>query len=357
MRSESLHAPGRAPRRAVVLMVCTLVVVLVASITAPPPVQAAPGDGSISGTVFRNGAPDSNGRSYVSAINEAGRPIESGRIDVDGTYTISNLPPGIYVVELADSVLNNRFRYHPGVARPEDAVPVDVATGAEVTGIDIAMRDTATITGTVTGANGLAMGDVIVAAYEHPATDTSRFARTDSNGNYSIVVPAVPTVVSFSAGPLSQGYNSGTGFDDATPIAAAALDVITGVDAVLPTGGLTGTLTDAGVGLADTSVTVRSSVHGQASFQTDSTGNFNAPLLPAGDYTIRVRHTGRCQHRHVRAVRHRRHHREPRSRSRASARIDQRYGLEQRATSRSVAGQLRAALQERLPRRRDEHRW
>lgn len=224
----------------------------------------------------------------------------------EGTFHVEGLSADTYVVHLqpgAGSVLAPEFYADQAVF--EEATPVLVAQGVDVTGIDAQLTVGATISGTVTGPLGDPLADVEVYAtsepefYEGFSAEASRLylsprrAVTDHLGRYSIVgLAPVEHLVSFDSSDsalVGEWWDDVFASSEATPIALTPAATITGIDAQLTTrGSLAGTVTGLGSGpLADVVVVLYHPDGGWASgVRTNASGAYSFPSLNPGDYVV-----------------------------------------------------------------------
>ena len=141
--------------------------------------------------------------------------------------------------------------YHPDTTDYSLAVPVKVAAGATVTGIDASLAAGASITGHVTDSKGHPVQGVNVSA---SSTANARWrlgnAITDANGDYVITgLAAGDYRVQFSApmgsNLVSEYHPDTTDYSLAVPVKVAAAATVTGIDASLAAGAsITGHVTD-----------------------------------------------------------------------------------------------------------------
>ena len=151
-----------------------------------------------------------------------------------------------------------------------------------------------TITGTVTDENtGAPLEDVCVSVVS-ASHDLLGYDVTDASGHYATGgLPAGNHKVGFEdcGGPrgyLFEWYDDQPDFDSADPVAVAADEKVTGIDAALGVGGsLNGTVTSANTGdpLSGICVTLRASSYDWSVFDyTDADGGYSFEGVRAGDY-------------------------------------------------------------------------
>ncbi|WP_062289049.1 carboxypeptidase-like regulatory domain-containing protein [Demequina phytophila] len=115
--------------------------------------------GSIAGAVSVPEGTSERWQERIEVVGDwGGVPIAT-----DGTYLIQGLAPGAYAVEFSpyghawsdDAPYPDLVtEWHPGAYVPADAVPVPVGVSEAVTGVDIALDRTASVTGTVSAPAG-----------------------------------------------------------------------------------------------------------------------------------------------------------------------------------------------------------
>ena len=228
----------------------------------------------------------------------------------NGTYTISGLWAGSYIVEFGfqDCSNPNNFNYvtqwYNNETSYASANLVSVAAGGTASSINAAMQPGGTITGTVTAAVGGAdLGGICVDVSQSGGGPGSGFATTATNGTYSVTgLPAGSYTVEFNTGCgnsgnyVSQWYNDETSFGSANPVSVTVGATTPSINAAMQPGGtITGTVTAAvgGADLGGICVDASQSGGGPGSgFATTATnGTYSVTGLPAGSYTVEF-HTG-----------------------------------------------------------------
>jgi protocatechuate 3,4-dioxygenase beta subunit len=147
---------------------------------------------------------------------------------------------------------------------------------------------TGTITGTLTDASGQPLAFATVVA-ETDVFDDYGFAGTDESGHYSMTVKPHDYRVRFDAPGYPFSYAHHAFSSDAAAVFTVAAGAIVQVDEqLLPTGRMTGRLTDtAGAPVTDWSVSVFSPDLGSGSATVlDADGRFTIEHLFAGAYTL-----------------------------------------------------------------------
>ena len=181
----------------------TLDVAAEASISfALMPVITARITGSVLGST---GAPLSNARVILTAADSSGAPAaefgSAGRVQADGTFTLSNVAPGSYTLTAF-----SRGGRNAGPDSERGFAPVTVA-GEDLTGVMVITSRGATLTGTVSGGWGttaeLPTSGIQVTAQPVPFDPTlrSRPARVDADGTFTLTNLFGPSLVRVSRLP------------------------------------------------------------------------------------------------------------------------------------------------------------
>jgi len=195
---------------------------------------------TISGTVY-GGAGDStplNG----ACIDASGADGSSDYASTaaDGTYTLSNVEPGVaYTLEFDPSCASNGgayvYEYYDGVADQSSATPVTATLDAPATGIDGHAPLGASISGQVTDANNdpITSQDVCVTA----ESDDGNYAysvTTDSSGDYTIE-GITPDTYDVSAADCPDSTRDDVAFDYGDVVVGVG-QAQTGIDLQLAAG-------------------------------------------------------------------------------------------------------------------------
>jgi len=210
--------------------------------------------GSVSGTVTDLGTtPLQNVQVQLFQLraNGDGTPYWSGtaistNTGVDGTYTLANVPPGMYRVRFYDQNAMAPYYQLEYYAEKTNAwVADDVAVGAgqAVTGINAHMSAGASISGTVRDTGSSPLQSVAVRAFVYnPADDdwegVGTTAYTDSSGDYTIVdLPDDTYRLGFSkSGYVSEYYNDASNVFEASDVAIVGGVSVSGRDVTLAAG-------------------------------------------------------------------------------------------------------------------------
>ena len=107
--------------------------------------------------------------------------------DANGDYVITGLAAGDFRVWFSPPMGSNLVsEYHPDTTDYSTAVPVKVAAGATVKGIDASLSAGATVKGHVTDSDGRPVQGVNVSVSSTPMPGGFGNAITDANGDYMI---------------------------------------------------------------------------------------------------------------------------------------------------------------------------
>jgi len=159
--------------------------------------------------------------------------------DGAGKYELHSLPSAPYTLAFypqgpaADYIPS----YYDGAATLGTADPVAVNAPAASEGIDATLARGATIKGTLTEAGGPTLPGIAVCLFEATTTTPQRCTYTDQDGTYAF--PGLPSgtyEVGFSpeGGAFEPRYYQGAAtLAQASPIAAGAPSIISGIDAAL----------------------------------------------------------------------------------------------------------------------------
>ncbi|MGK5110401.1 carboxypeptidase regulatory-like domain-containing protein [Geodermatophilus sp. CPCC 205506] len=208
---------------------------------------------TISGTVTSAGGSPLEGVSVsVTAQGSSNIPAGWTTTGAAGRYTTPGLPAGSYVVRFTDSAHGSMEQFWNGADTVQAATPVVLTAGSDRTGIDAALREGLTISGTVTrpsGSAGWVRVEAKVAGSTSPVPAASTQAGPDGAYTLRGLAPG-SYVVSFTDGSYPsvlrpQWYD---GADSAAQADRVVLTdaPVTGIDADLREGAsVAGTITDA----------------------------------------------------------------------------------------------------------------
>jgi hypothetical protein len=230
-----------------------LIPLLVAAVAlALPATGEAAGPGAITGTVSGEGAGVLAGvevcAENVEAFEEEFK-LECAETGIDGTYSITGLAVGEYLVSFwPPSGSNYVEQFYDGQSSWEEATPVQVAAGETKPGIDARLEKGATISGFVkAAATGLSVPGVLVCAFSTDGPG-SGCAETNDVGGY--------TILGLSSGlyevefhPLETGQDVVSQQYAGGLVFVPAGGEVTGINEALPPGGqISGTVRAAATG-------------------------------------------------------------------------------------------------------------
>ena len=216
---------------------------------------AAP-SGSIAGSVTSDGGKPAAGICVrVDELVDGDRQsVGSATTELDGTYVVTDLAAGQYLVEFADC--NDGMlvqQWWQGAPDPESATPITLADAEQRTGIDATMQVGGTIRGRVTDVGGAPLEDLCVIGVRGDADQISGigFARTEPDGTYvmSGVSPGATRVLfeqcDDSARLVPQWFDGADSFGNATVLTVVAGGELTAIDGQLrPAAAVAGRVTN-----------------------------------------------------------------------------------------------------------------
>lgn len=243
--------------------------------------------GTIVGTVTdADGVPVAGASVFANRHSPGGFDFGSALTRPDGTYTISGLLPGDYVVGVSHGDFTQT--YFDGVATEAEATLVAVAGGPPTTA-DMTMLPLGaligSITGTVVDADGEPLADVVVRAGVY-------VDQTDLDGRFVLAqLPDGSYRVSASVAGKATTYFGGLSFGSATPVVVAGGGAVDAIDFILlEEAVITGTV-DTSASTEATTVFVSayddSSGVSVATYADQTTGEYIIDRLPAGSYRVR----------------------------------------------------------------------
>lgn len=220
-------------------------------VTAPNRAKAGsasvPAAAYIKGTVLAGSPATGNGAAgtCVEAFATNGSGYNSTNTGLDGTFRITSLPAGKYLVYVADPTCSFSEpdlapQWYLGQPTPAGATAVSVTSGVTTTISDATLAQDGSISGTVTGTGHSPLGGVCVAATATIAGSAPVYSVTSgASGGYSIGdLPAGQYRVEFSSGCGAVGYHAQWWKDKpsaqtATTVTVTASTATTGIGAVL----------------------------------------------------------------------------------------------------------------------------
>jgi Carboxypeptidase regulatory-like domain len=194
---------------------------------------------TISGTVLAGSPTAPAAGACIEAIQADGAGFGESNAAIDGTYSITNLPPGNYQVLFGDpgcsySDADLATQWYQDKTTEPTATLVPIATGSKTALTTATLVTDGSISGTVTASGGGALGGVCVAATPTGFGTVPVYTSTAANGTYSVVdLQPGSYKVQFSSGCGAAGYKTQWWNDKPT---RAAANVITVTAATATTG-------------------------------------------------------------------------------------------------------------------------
>jgi phage gp45-like len=286
----------------ITLLVLFAICALGAPVSAQPrtDITAAACTGSISGVVTAADTTTPFVSATVTATLIGGDFRQNADTAGDGSYSITGLPAGRYLVEFeppsgqGDLYVNEYYNNQHDVS---NAALVVVREGATTPGINAALERGGAISGTVTGVDtGLTISQVLVYVY-NSAGDIVEITFTETAGTYRTkALPSGSYKVRFDPSGsndryLAEFYNNKVDLASASPVAVTAPNDTANINAVLDVGGQIKGVVTAAVGAAPLE-NVRVSFYTLAGqfvddVSTDSSGAYESHALRTGSYKVR----------------------------------------------------------------------
>ena len=251
--------------------------------------------GSLTGTVTDAGSHSGLTGVFVTASDAHGAEA-SASTGSDGSYTLSGLAPGTYTVAFSRS--GYLTQYYNGKILSQNADQVTISGTETHTGIDAALAQAASISGTASDSStGTPVSGISIVAYDTNGNFAGS-AGTTSNGTYTItgLAPGSYRVgfSDFSSRYVSQYYNGKSTLAAADTVTLTSGQAVSQIDARLQTvsqtqGTITGTVTSAATAAKLSGISVSASQVGGGGFAsttTDANGGYTLNGLPAGTYTV-----------------------------------------------------------------------
>lgn len=286
----------------------------VASLTAEPgtyEVEAeywtAPGSPSVTGTVTVTSGPVSTtlvvpGVTVVTGkVTAGGKPLANAdltfettsggsggwaRTKADGTYVATGLKAGKYTVRYYGYDSNNLSTYYGNTVREPDAKVLTVTAGKTTSGVNIAVKVGATVTGKVVDSKGKALSGVWVSVSNTTRAGYSN-AKTNSKGVYTAKGLASGKVIVWAS--RGSGSSVASGQVTATAKQGATVKAKTVTVKKAGTSTIKGKVKTTGTKVAETTVSLLDSKKRIVAQQyPTSKGAVKFAALKAGTYYVTV---------------------------------------------------------------------
>jgi len=252
--------------------------------------------GKITGVVTR----DSDGKPIEGYLVYANHNLpgpegyHSARTESDGTYALTGLPTGTYIISTGGSETDYVWEYYNNTYNYSDAAPVSVTVPQTISNINFSLAPGGTITGTVTQeSDGQPIVGLSVWAYN--STGGYGWADTASDGTYAITgLPAGAYTVragSYPPGFAREYFDNVYDSQSATLVSVTPEQVTRDIDFNLGKGSeIRGRVTDSsGQPLENISVSTQNPDYSQYYFsQTQADGSFLLAGLLPGTYRVQA---------------------------------------------------------------------
>ena len=253
--------------------------------------------GAITGTVTDAGTHVGIGLATVNVYDGQGTFVASTTTGSGGTYRVTGLAAGNYRLQFTDT--GYASQYYNGQATLASADQVSVTAGATGSGIDAALHQGSSISGTVTDTStGQPVASAVVEILDQHGAFV-RLAFTDSQGNYSVGGLASGSYeVEFNdyGVYVAQYYNASSTLQGAAAVDISDGQAVTGIDAALDPGArITGRVTDATTGKPISGLQVylaNPQGQGVASGATGADGTYTIAGVTPGPYVVGFGRTG-----------------------------------------------------------------
>ncbi len=262
---------------------------------------------TITGTVSVTGATGAvSGR--VDLYDSSGELLYSDfpSFSDGSTYAFGSLPPGDYYLSFHDFDWGGLDEWYDGGTDLASATPVTLSLGQDIV-VDQQLDAGPTISGTVTASDtGLAIPNAVVQLRDSGG-NLSDLTQADADGNWAISTTGRPsfnyTIVAgqdedtfdwfgFCSGTYAcKFWGGGYSEDSATWFPMTSGASVTGMDIALDpaasiSGTVTGTSDPSGLDQVDVTAWLVDDPSANATVQTDASGSYTVPGLPAGDYKV-----------------------------------------------------------------------
>lgn len=232
----------------------------------------------------------------VFAYSDVSMNIPSGCTDAVGAYTIANVAQGSWFVSFEDHVNSHLGQLWNGAADWSTATYVTVTGGGAVTGINAALTQGGSVSGTITDLGGLPLAQVCASLTTTTGDYVSAGACSDAKGHFQTIgVPPGNYDVVFDdqAGPyMEQWYSGKTTQASANAVTVTLGSIRANTNAAMILGGtISGTVTDIATHAALPNICAyiftadsNQSYAGQGC--TDASGQYTSSGLATGKYTV-----------------------------------------------------------------------
>ncbi|MHB8104768.1 MAG: protein kinase domain-containing protein, partial [Dehalococcoidales bacterium] len=256
-------------------------------------------NGSISGKILGEMTPWMGNLATVFVLDAATKTIVTSKaISIYGDYSITELPPGNYYVEVTAGTNNNFIVYYKNTASVATATLVKVNPGQNTPDINFYLLPGSISGKVIAEVNGQPIENIQVYASEYFSGRWIADAYTSSDGTYTITnLPAGTYRV--GTWPASRQklfvqkfYNNTYDSTAAQQIKVDLGQIVNGIDFSLATGGMiSGTVRDAnGVNpLSGIVVECFDNKGGYSNTTTDNGGNYTIYGAPLGQIYVRAR--------------------------------------------------------------------
>ncbi|WP_182111761.1 carboxypeptidase regulatory-like domain-containing protein [Actinotalea sp. JY-7876] len=213
------------------------------------------------------------------------------RVGLDGRYTIAEVPPGSYQVQVdAPDASDLIDEYYGATTSDMGAVPVTVTTGS-VSGIDVALDQGGSASGTVTVPAGTDPAVVRVSVTSVvPGIWRSVNVRPDGTWSAHGLVPGDYHLLfeAYGTSLMNEYYPDAATSLDATPVTVAAGETTRALDVRLDVGGsISGTVqVPAGADVSRVMATASGAAGQGRSTQVAADGTFRIDGLRTGSYAV-----------------------------------------------------------------------
>ncbi|RKR86566.1 carboxypeptidase family protein [Micromonospora pisi] len=200
----------------------------------------------------------------------------SAYTDAQGRYQMDDVPAGPVTIYFSDGTIS---QYAPGKPNADEAQRYTVVPGL-ATVVDERQVPTGTVQGRLTDQTGNPVAQASVYLDAEPYSYFASGATTDADGRYSIThVPAGEVTLQFVKFPFRVWAHQEHGQAAAKRFTLRGNQTLTVDESLLPTGTLTGLITDAEGNPAQTSVVAH---------EVDGDGNYNTSTGADGRFSLTV---------------------------------------------------------------------